>query len=97
MSALFQIVRLGIRSKLYSDCRVPYAKKLRALLESLFDANIQQDTLSKYALCNLFITSRYIHHMKKDPKISPFVEKVSNQINTKIKHILSIKSYWDAC
>jgi hypothetical protein len=95
-SALFQIVRIGAYcAELENQCIEP-AIRLRNLCEAEFDANIYQDRISKYSLCNLFITRAYIKKM--GPKSnSELIKAVTKSIEADIDRILAIGENWEAC
>lgn len=95
LSALFQLVRLGVKSSSRARLCVGGAKELRRLLEEEFDARVHQDRISKYILCSLFISSFYLRKMQG--RTSPFVREICKQMDEQLETLLSTEEYWNAC
>lgn len=94
-SALFQMVRIGVRSEKHADACLEPALRLRGLLEEEFRAGRREDRITKYALCSLFITRQRIRQMS--PAASSYVKRVAEGIEKEIGRVLSAEENWDAC
>ena len=96
ISALFQILRIGQSSESHRRRCLPYAHSLRRLLEGDLTGGRNEDRITKYALCNLFITRGFVREFKNDTD-SPLVRDAAERLEQAMNGLLADERSWDAC
>lgn len=96
ISALFQILRIGQCSEAYWARCLPYARSLRRLLEAELARGRHEDRITKYALCNLFITRGFVRGFRHDTD-SPLIHDAAERLEDAIAALLTDERTWDAC
>jgi len=96
ISALFQILRIGQRSEAYYARCLPYARSLRQVLEAELSDGRNEDRITKYALCSLFITRGFVREFKNDTD-SPLIRDAAARLDHVVAGLLADERNWDAC
>jgi hypothetical protein len=96
ISALFQILRIGQRSEAYWLRCLPYARSLRSMLEAELARGRNEDRVTKYAVCSLFITRGFVRDFKNDTD-SPLIRDAAARLEHTVAGLLADERNWDAC
>ena len=96
ISALFQILRIGQCSDAYWKRCLPYARSLRAILEAELARGRNDDRITKYALCSLFITRGFLRDFKNATD-SPLIRDAAARLEHTVAGLLADERNWDAC
>lgn len=96
ISALFQILRIGQCSEAHWARCLPYARSLRTILEAELTLGRDEDRITKYALCSLFITRGFVRDFKNGTD-SPLIRDASARLEHAMAGLLADERNWDAC
>jgi uncharacterized protein (DUF2236 family) len=96
ISALFQILRIGQYSEAYYARCLPYARSLRTILEAELTRGRNEDRITKYAVCSLFITRGFVREFTNDTD-SPLIRDAAARLEHTISELLADERNWDAC
>jgi hypothetical protein len=95
-SVLFQLLHLDFLEPAKAVHAVSYARRIRASLEKKYDAGEkQEDTVTKYALCNLYLTLFHCRALAASCSM-PAVKAANQKIIAEVSKILSDQDLWNA-
>jgi hypothetical protein len=96
ISALFQLLRIGHCSEAHRARCLRYVRWLRRMLEADLARGRNEDRVTKYALCSLFITHGYVRAFKDDTD-SDLVREAAARLERGMAELLIDERSWDAC